>query len=83
MTALIINAVNHRAEWQCQAVRNAQCGVSMLPMLSVARMCVWYCFRYSARQHAFVLRLARKTNPTLENENGFIIDWVEIKWPDL
>lgn len=24
MTALIINAVNHRAEWQCQAVRMAQ-----------------------------------------------------------
>lgn len=58
-------------------------GVSMLHMLPMAGVYARHCFRYSAKQQAFVLRLAQKTNPTLENENGFIIDWVEIKWPDL
>jgi len=55
----------------------------MLHMLPMAGVYARHCFRYSAKQQAFVLRLAQKTNPTLENENGFIIDWVEIKWPDL
>lgn len=55
----------------------------MLYTLIMAGICVKYCLRHTAKQHAFVLRLAQKTNPTLENENWFIIDWVESKWPDL
>ena len=31
----------------------------------------------------FFRGLTEKTNPSLENENCFITDWVESKWPDL
>lgn len=57
--------------------------VSVLYTPFVAGICVGCCLRRTAKQQAFVLRLAQKTNPALENENWFIIDWVESKWPDL
>lgn len=41
------------------------------------------CLGHPAKHRASVLRLIQKANPTLENENWFIIDWVERKWPDL
>lgn len=57
--------------------------MGMLYTPFVAGICVGCCLRRTAKQQAFVLRLAQKTNPTLENENWFIIDWAESKWPDL